>query len=179
MASLKRIDREIKYQGGILDVYTDTVLFENGNTEKWDYVAHRKGGAAVLPVLPDGRIILVKQYRNAIDKETVEIPAGARDYIGEPSVECATRELEEETGYRSESMEYLYTIATTPAFCNEMFDIYLAKDLVPSGQNLDENEFINVEIYELNELVSMILEGKITDSKTVGAILAYKAKYNK
>ena len=179
MASLKRTHRELKYEAAILDVYMDTILFENGNTEKWDHVAHRKGGAAILPVLPDGKILLVRQYRNSIERETIEIPAGAKDYIGEPSIECAVRELEEETGYRSGNVEYLYTVATTVAFCNEVVEIFLARELTPTVQKLDENEFINVEAYELDELVSMILNGEIQDSKTVGAILAYKAKYNK
>ena len=76
-------------------------------------------------------------------------------------------------------MEYLYTIATTVAFCNEVVEIFLARDLIPSVQKLDENEFINVEAYELDELVSMILNGVIQDGKTVGAILAYKSKYIK
>ncbi len=179
MGSLTRINRELKYKAAILDVYNDTIEFENGNREEWDYVAHRKGAAAILPVLPDGRIVLVRQYRNSIERETIEIPAGAKDYIGEPSVECALRELEEETGYRSENVEYLYTIATTVAFCNEVVEIFLARDLIPSVQKLDENEFINVEVYELDELVTMILNGVIQDGKTVGAILAYKAKYIK
>lgn len=177
MADLERINRELRYSGAILDVYSDTILFSNGNKEEWDYIAHRKGAAAIIPVLPDGRILLVRQYRNALNRETIEIPAGAKDYIGEESIVCARRELEEETGYISNDIEYLYTVATTVAFCNEVVDVFVAGNLVKTGQNLDENEFINVEAYYIDELTELILKGVIQDSKTVGAILAYKEKY--
>lgn len=177
MADLERINRELKYSGAILDVYSDTILFSNGNKEEWDYVAHRKGAAAVIPVLPDGRILLVRQYRNALNRETIEIPAGAKDFIGEESIACARRELEEETGYISNDMEYLYTVATTVAFCNEVVDVFVARNLVKTKQHTDENEFINVEAYNISELTELILKGRIQDSKTVGAILAYKEKF--
>lgn len=179
MDDVKRVDRELKYAGTILDFYADTMEFSNGNREEWDYVAHRKGAAAILPVLRDGRILLVRQYRNAINRETLEIPAGAKDYIGEPSIECAVRELVEETGYRAESVEKLYTIATTVAFCNEVVDIFLARELVYAKANPDTNEFIAVESYTTNELKQMIFDGTIQDGKTVGAILAYIIKFNK
>lgn len=74
---MKRQKRELVYKGSILDIYKDTMQFANGKTEEWDFVSHRKGAAAVLPVLDDGRIIMVRQYRNALERETIEIPAGA------------------------------------------------------------------------------------------------------
>ena len=81
---MKRINRELMYKGSILDVYKDTMQLADGKTEEWDYVAHRKGAAAVLPVLPDGRILMVHQYRNALDRETLEIPAGSRVWMKTP-----------------------------------------------------------------------------------------------
>lgn len=177
MASLRRIKRELKYQGKILDIYSDYIEFENGNNEVWDHVEHRRGGAAVLPILDDGRVILVRQYRNSIEAESLEIPAGARNYPGEPSSECAARELEEETGYRAGKMKYLYTIATTPAFCNERIDVYVAEKLLKTDKNPDENEYIEAEAYRPEELLQMILSGRIQDGKTVGAILAYMQTY--
>lgn len=177
MADLKRINRSLKYSGIILDFYSDTIEFSNGNREEWDCVNHRKGAAAIIPVLPDGRILLVRQFRNAIERETIEIPAGAKDDVQEPSIECAKRELEEETGYKSDDISYLYSVATTVAFCNEIVDVFVARNLYQGKQNLDPNEFINVEKYDLNTLIKMIFEGKIQDSKTVGAILCYKEKY--
>lgn len=170
---MKRLKRELMYKGSIVDVYKDTMQFANGKIEEWDYVAHRKGAAAVLPVLEDGRIIMVRQYRNALERETLEIPAGCRDFVGEDTKICAARELEEETGYRSDDISYLLSLRTTVAFCNESIDVYLAKNLKKGEQHLDDAESIDVEIYTVKELCDMIYAGKIQDSKTVSAILAY------
>lgn len=176
---MKRVKRELMYKGSILDIYKDTMEFANGKTEEWDYVAHRMGAAAVLPVLPDGRIVMVRQYRNALERETLEIPAGCRDSLTEDTMVSAARELEEETGYHSDNISFLIALRTTVAFCNESIDVYLAKDLVKGEQHLDEAESIDVEIYTVEELCNMIYEGKLQDSKTVAAILAYSNKVNK
>lgn len=170
---MERISRELMYQGAIVDVYKDTMRFANGKIEEWDTVSHRMGAAAVLPVLPDGRIILVRQYRNALERETIEIPAGARDSKGEDTKETAIRELEEETGYRSDEVEFLLSLRTTVAFCDEFVDVYVAKNLVKGEQHLDDAESIDVEIYPLEELCEKVYAGEIQDSKTVSAIMAY------
>ncbi|MGN0353034.1 MAG: NUDIX hydrolase [Roseburia sp.] len=170
---VKRINRELKVQGAILDFYADTMELPDGKLEKWDFVSHRMGAAAVVPVLADGRILMVRQYRNALDRETLEIPAGARNSKTEDTKICAARELEEETGYRSENLQKILSLKTTVAFCDEFIDVYLAKDLKPGNQHLDEGEFINIEAYPLEELCQMISEGKLQDSKTVSGILAY------
>ncbi len=170
---IKRLNRKLEFQGSILDFYSDTMQLPDGKTEKWDFVAHRMGAAAVVPVLPDGRILMVRQYRNALERETLEIPAGARNSRTEDTKVCAERELEEETGYRSGKMERILSLRTTVAFCDEFIDVYLARELVPGQQHLDEGEFINVEAYSLEELLPQIYEGKIQDSKTVSGILAY------
>lgn len=174
---MKRIRRELEHEGSILDIYSDYMELPDGKIEKWDYVEHRKGAAAVIPILPDGKVLLVRQYRNALERFTLEIPAGARDSVTEPTIECAARELEEETGYSCANLEFLLSLRTTVAFCNEMVDVYAATDLVPSEQHLDEAEFIELETYTLEELCEMIYQGVIQDSKTVAAILAYKDKY--
>ena len=139
---MTRVKRIRMYQGAIVDVYRDYMQFSNGNTEEWDYIHHR-GAAAVVPVTDDGRIIMVRQYRNALERFTLEIPAGALDDPEEPGINCSARELEEETGYRSENLEWLITLRTTVAFCNERIEVYVAKNLVPSKQHLDPNEFSN------------------------------------
>ena len=174
---MKRLKRELMYKGAILDIYKDTMQFANGTTEEWDFVSHRKGAAAVLPVLPDGRVILVRQYRNALERETLELPAGCRDSLDEDTKLTAARELEEETGYRAGSVEWLITVRTTVAFCNEKIDIYLGRDVVSGKQHLDEDEYINVEAYTVDELCEKIFSGEIEDSKTIAAVMAYKAKY--
>jgi len=173
---IRRVRRERMYQGTVIDVYRDYMEFSNGNREEWDYIHHR-GAAAVLPVLDDGRLIMVRQYRNALEKFIIELPAGGLDDPEEPGIVCAARELEEETGYRSENLEWLITVRTTAALSNEKIDIFVAKNLIPSRQHLDPNEFVEVEAYTLDELKQMIFAGEIEDSKTVAAIMTYAAKY--
>ncbi len=172
----KRLDRELVYHGAIVDFYKDTVQVPNGNVVEWDFIGH-KGAAAVVPVREDGKLLMVRQYRNALDRYTLEIPAGGLNGPDEPTRDAAARELEEETGYRSDELERLITIRTTVAFCNEKIDIYTAKNLIKTKQHLDEDEFIHVEAFSIEELTKMIMEGKIEDSKTVAAIMCYKDKY--
>lgn len=177
MERMKRIDRVLKHRGAIVDFYDDVMESPQGSIAHWDYIAHRKGAAAVLPVMEDGKIIMVRQYRNALERETLEIPAGARDDVNEPRKICAARELEEETGYRAGKMELLVTVATTVAFCNEVIEIYLATDLEKVGeQHLDQDEFVEIETYTIEELKDMVFSQKIQDSKTVSAIMAYYGK---
>lgn len=176
MDEMKRIDRVLKYQGSIVDVYDDVMQSPTGKIAHWDYIAHRKGAAAVLPVTEDGKILMVRQYRNALNRNTLEIPAGSRDSVEEPTQVCAARELEEETGYRAGKLELLITVATTVAFCNEVIDVYLATDLTKTSQHLDEDEFVEVERYTIEELKDMVFSQKIQDSKTIAAIMAYYGK---
>lgn len=178
MEEVKRIKRELAYRGTVLDVYRDIVEFPDGRTAEWDYI-HHIGAAAVVPVTADGKILMVRQYRNALDRATLELPAGKLDAAEEKGIVCAARELEEETGFRSEHLEWLITLRTTVAFCNERIEIFVARDLIPSKQNLDEDESIDVEEYTLEELKEKIFAGEMEDSKTVAAILAYDAKYNR
>lgn len=176
MEEWKRLKRELVHRGSIVDFYKDTMQIPNGNVAEWDFIKHR-GAAAVLPVREDGKLIMVHQYRNALDRETLEVPAGGLANEKEPTLDAAVRELEEETGYRAEKMELLLSIYTTVAFCNEKIDIYLARDLKPGEQHLDEDEFIRVEAFEPEELCEMIYACKIQDAKTIAAIMAYKNKY--
>ena len=173
--SVVRLKRELRYEGTILKIYEDTVM-ANGHEAHWDFI-HHDGAAAVLPVTDDGKILMVRQYRNALDRDTLEIPAGKLDAPDEPKIECAYRELEEETGYRTEQLEYLMSLNTTVAFCDEAIDIFVARNLIPSHQHLDEDEVIDVEPWELKDLLELIYTGKMTDAKTVAAISAYAVKY--
>ena len=175
---IKRINRELKFKGKILDFYQDTIEVDGDHTVVWDFIGH-KGAAAVVPVTADGKILMVRQYRNALDRYTLEIPAGALDEVGEPGIECASRELEEETGYRSENLEWLITLRTTVAFCNERIEAYVAHDLIPSKQHLDEDEFIELGAYTIEELKEKIFSGEIEDAKTVSSLMAYAVKYGK
>lgn len=171
MEAIIRLNRELAYEGAILKIYRDTVV-SNGVEEIFDFI-HHDGAAAVLPVTKEGKILMVRQYRNALDRFTLEIPAGKLDAPDEPKIECAYRELEEETGFRTEKLEYLMTLNTTVAFCNELIGVFIARDLIPSKQNLDEDESIDVEEWDVKDLLQLIYSGRMTDSKTVAAILAY------
>ena len=170
----KRLGRKLVYEGTIIDYYRDTVLVPNGNIVEWDFIGH-KGAAAVVPVTDDGKILMVRQWRNALDRYTLEIPAGGLN--GEPTDIAAARELEEETGYRAEDISLLISIRTTVAFCNEKIDIYVARNLKRTQQHLDEDEYIDVKAYTVAELCDMIYAGQIEDSKTIAAIMSYKNKY--
>ncbi len=178
MSEIRRIARELVAKGSIIDYYKDTMELPNGNVVKWDHIEH-KGAAAVIPVLDNGNIVMVKQFRNAIERSIWEIPAGGLDGKEEPSKIAAIRELKEETGYESEQVEFLITIHTTVAFCSEKIDIYVAHDLQRGEQKLDENEFVEVKEFSLSELCEMIYAGEITDSKTISALMAYKSKYQR
>lgn len=172
---LIRLKRDLQCEGTITKYYKDTVQLPNGKTAIYDFVGHQ-GAAAAVAVLDDGRLLMVSQYRNALDRFTLEIPAGGLN-PEEPTIKAAAREVEEETGYTCGKIEPLITIRTTVAFCNEKIDIYLATELRKGTQHLDEDEFVNVKAYTLEELEKMIYTGTIEDSKTIAAILAYKNKY--
>lgn len=176
MEEVKRLERNLVANGAIIDYYQDTMQIPNGNVVKWDLIDH-KGAAAVVAVRDDGKLLMVRQYRNALERETLEIPAGGLNGREEPTIEAAARELQEETGYSSTDLELLNSIYTTVAFCNEKIDIYLARNLTRGNQHLDEDEYIDVEAWSLDDLMQMIFESKIQDSKTICGILTYAAKY--
>lgn len=176
MEEYKRLERKLVARGTILDYYQDTMLVPNGNVARWDFIDN-KGAAAVVAVREDGKILMVRQYRNALERETLEIPAGGLNERQEPTDAAAIRELQEETGYSCGRLELLNSIYTTVAFCNEKIDIYLARDLREGLQKLDENEVLNVEAYSVEELLEKIFRCEIQDSKTVCGILTYAAKF--
>lgn len=176
MSQVKRVDRTLIANGAIIDYYQDTMALPNGNLAKWDLIDH-KGAAAVVAVRDDGKLLMVHQYRNAPERVTVELPAGGKNGREEPTGITAARELEEETGYTCENLEFLQSIYTTVAFCNEKIDIYLARNLKQGRQHLDEDEFLNVKAYELAELKQMIYDNRIQDAKTICGVLTYASKY--
>lgn len=174
MEPYKRIKRDLSFKGSIIDFYSDTILIENNKQVIFDFIEH-KGASAMIPVDKDGNILMVRQYRNAIDSYTLELPAGALN-PGEDNLTCAIRECEEETGYKASKAQHLIDVHTTVAFSNELIKIYYSNELSASLQNLDEDEYVDVERHSLQELVEMIYKGKITDAKTIAGLLAYKSK---
>lgn len=175
--SAKRIDRKEVYKGKIFTVAEDTIEFEDGKIAKWDLVLHN-GAAAIVPLTEDGDVILVKQFRNAEDGEVLEIPAGKLEK-GEDPFECAKRELEEEVGYKSNNIQKICSMYSAVGFSDEKLHLYIATDLIPGKQSLDEDEYIQIEKYPLKEAVKMIFTGEIKDSKTIVGLLAVNEMLHK
>ena len=167
-----RLKRELAYTGMILKIYRDTVV-ANGIEEVYDYI-HHDGAAAVLPVTKDGKILMVRQYRNALDRFTLEIPAGKVDAPDEPRIECGYRELEEETGAHCGRFEYLGVCYPSVAYLTEKIHMYLARDLEFGSSHTDAGEFLDVLEVPLDEAVQMVMDGKIPDAKTQIALLKTK-----
>jgi hypothetical protein len=180
LTPIKRLKRELAYEGTILKLYKD-YIDANGHTVVWDYI-HHDGAAAIIPVTEEGKIIMVRQYRNALDRYTLEIPAGKVDSPEEARRLCAFRELEEETGMKVAApaeLEFLISVNTTVAFCDEELDIFIARNLKKSHQKLDEDEVINTEEWELKDLLDLIYKGELRDGKTVAGLCAYAVKLGK
>ncbi len=167
----KREKMELAYKAHIFDVYNDYLTLPDGNKVVYDYIEHVPG-ACILPVDDDGNIMLVSQYRNAVDDLTLEVPAGCMNKSEAPE-ECAKRELEEETGYIADDIIYVMKTYLLISTSNEYTYVYIGKNLRPGKKNMDPEEFINVKKFTLNEALDMIKNGKIIDSKTIIAIYAY------
>ena len=166
-------ESETIYDGKILHVERWQVTCPNGRSATRDIVVH-KGAAAVVPVYPDGTTLLVRQHRVAVDRITLEIPAGKLDSVSEDPLDCAVRELEEETGLRAGRMTLLTSLLTTPGFCTEKIAIYLAQDLSQGQTHPDEDEFLDLVRIPLEEAVARIMRGEIRDSKTICGLLMAK-----
>ena len=162
---VRLLERKLRYKGSVLEVYEDTVDV-SGHVTHWDFIHHMEAG----------RLLMGRQYRHALSRFTLEIPAGKRDSEEEDFLLCAKRELEEETGYKCENLELLLWVNTTVAFLDEKIAIYLAKDLKKGQQCFDEDEEIFLEAWALEDLLKLISDWKMTDSKTVAAIQAYAIK---
>lgn len=162
------VSTEKIYAGKVVNLRRDTVRLPNGKEALREVVEH-PGAVAIVPVLPDGRILMVRQFRHPVGKVLIEIPAGKLD-VGESPDRCALRELEEETGYRAGFMECRASIFTGPGFTDEVIHMYIARDLVKTSLNPDEDEFLEVKAYEPQDIRRMIQEGLICDAKTVSGM---------
>jgi ADP-ribose pyrophosphatase len=173
--SLKLVKHEIVYQGKIIDVVVDQLEYPSGQKTIRE-VARHPGGAVAVPMLDDGRLILVSQLRYPLGEAILELPAGKLS-PGEDPLDCARRELEEETGWMGGEWEKLTSIFSTPGFCDEELHIFLATQLVqaPNGYSRSEGEAeMSVHTFLFREAVEMIHRGEIRDAKTVCGILLLK-----
>jgi len=168
MSDPKLIASRPVFKGRIVDLSVDEVRLPNGNACALETIRH-PGACAVVPVDPDGRVLLVRQYRWATGGYLLEVPAGTLDR-GEPPEECARREVEEETGLRAGALMPLGWIWTTPGFSDEKIWLWLATGLEPARQDLQPDEVLTVEAVPLAEAVAMAGDGRIVDAKSICAL---------
>lgn len=167
------VSSEEIYKGKIVHLFCDTVRLPNGKEATREVIRH-VGAAAVVPLTDEGNVILVRQYRYPFAQVMLEIPAGKLD-VGENPIDCAKRELIEETGYDAKEFVYLGAFYPSVAMLNEVIHLFLAKNMTMRETNLDEDEFLHVEQRPLSEVVEAVMRGEIPDGKTQTAIL--KAHY--
>ena len=170
------IEKKIKtieaYQGDFLNFQKDSVELSNGQKTTREWIKH-PGAACCIPILPNSKIGLIKQFRYAIGKEMIELPAGKIDKNEKP-IECARRELEEEIGYRTQKFTLLTEIHPAIGFCNEKISIYLAEKLIKTKAQLDPDEFVELIPETMTNAIEMIECGLITDAKTIIGLLWYE-----
>jgi len=155
-------------KGRVFDFYVENITLPNDVTLEMEIIRH-PGAAAIVPILPDRRVLLIQQYRHAVGGFIWEIPAGTLD-PGEKPLSCARRELVEETGYSARHFEKLAEITPLPAYSDERIHLFLATDLDRAAQDLDEDELLYVHPIEYRRCFTMIAAGEIQDAKTISAL---------
>jgi ADP-ribose pyrophosphatase len=157
--------RTIVHRGRVFNLIKENVTLDNGVTTEMEFVEH-PGATAIIAMLNESRLLLLKQYRHALKEYIWEIPAGTLD-PKEEVINCARRELIEETGYSAGQWQKLAEITPVPGYSNERIHIYLATDLKPAAQHLDQDEIINVHEVEFSDAMEMIKMGEIQDAKSI------------
>lgn len=165
----KTISEKHIYSGNIISIKLATVALPDGRQATRDIVNH-PGASAVIPLNENGELYMVRQYRKPLNEVSLEIPAGRLD-PGEDPLLCAKRELGEETGFTAGRMTHLASIHSTPGFSDEVIHLYAATALCAGESHTDTDEFISTEKYSVEELVSMVQKGDITDAKSIIGIL--------
>lgn len=171
---MRNLDEKIRsseaiYEGKLVRLYKDTVELPDGSQSFREVIRH-PGAVAMVPLLDDGRIVLVRQYRTAIRQVTLEIPAGTLE-PGEAPEPAAIRELQEEIGYKPGKLERLTGDYTAPGYTNELIHIYLATELTPAPLDADDDEFIEVVTLPFDEALARMERGETMDGKTIIGLL--------
>lgn len=176
MSKFKLIKSDILFRGKVFDLKVDEIEYDStGNTGRREVAVH-PGGAVVVAVTDENKIVVVKQFRYPFQEWVLELPAGKLDENEDPQI-CATRELTEETGYTAGKVTKLGHIYTTPGFCNEILHIYLAENLTPGDHNREEGEE-GMEVYEftIEQIKEKIANGELVDAKSISGIMMYLNK---
>ena len=160
--------RTTLHRGRVFNLIRENVTLDNGVTTDMEFVEH-PGATAVIPMLNESRVLLLKQYRHSLRQYIWEIPAGTLD-PQESVINCAKRELIEETGYSADQWQKLAEITPVPGYSDERIHIFLATDLQPAEQNLDTDEIINVHDVGFSEVIEMIETGEIQDAKSIAGL---------
>lgn len=161
----KTLTSKLILRGRNFSFYTDEVELSNGRRTQRDVVRH-PGSVAIIPVLPDGRVVMVRQYRYAAGKTLLEIPAGTME-LDESPLKCAYRELREETGYEAGEMEKVLSCFIAPGYSSEVIHFYVARNLREVGGDQEQDEDISVERYDPKKILEMIRENTVDDAKTI------------
>nr|WP_295971715.1 NUDIX hydrolase [uncultured Bacillus sp.] len=166
----KTITTERIYDGKVISLQIDEVDLPNGSRTKRELIKH-PGAVAIIAMTDEGKIVMVEQFRKALEKTIIEIPAGKLEKGEHPNV-CAKRELEEETGYDCAELNLLTSFYTSPGFADEIIHIYTAKGLTTkeNAAGLDEDEFVNLVELTLDEALQAIADQRICDAKTIFAV---------
>lgn len=170
----KTLSSKTLFDGKVIHLHLDDILLPDGKIGFREYCTHN-GAVCVIPLDSDGNVICVRQYRYAIGKPLLEIPAGKLDSPEENPDDAVRRELREETGASSEKITYLGLYYGSPALLNEKIYMYLAEDLSFGDSSPDEDEFLEVIRIPLKKMVDMVLSGEIEDGKTQSAVLRAQA----
>lgn len=175
----KTMSSEVLYEGKIISLRVEEVELPDGNLAKRELIKH-PGAVALIPITAEGKIVLVKQYRKALNRILIEIPAGRIEVNEEPRL-TAIRELEEETGFGAEEVRYLQSFATSPGFADEVIHLYVAEGLykIDNPADGDEDEFISLLEVTIEEAEQLVMTGEIFDAKTAFAILFAKHEMRK
>ncbi len=173
----KKLSSEEIFDGVAIHLFRDEILLPNGNKGVREVVRH-PGAVCVLPLTENGEVIFVNQFRYALNKVTLEVPAGKLEK-GEDPQEAALRELSEETGIEAKKIVPMGALYTTPALMDEIIYMYIATELSQGEQHLDEDEFVNALKIPLDKAVEMVMNGEIRDSKTQVMILKADKYFNK
>lgn len=160
------------YEGKILSLRVETVEMPDKKYSKREIVDHVKG-VGIIAFDGEDSIYLVRQYRKAIDEFTLEIPAGLVE-VNEKPIETAKRELQEEIGYKPLDIEYLFDMHASPGFTNDKLSFFLAKNLEESKLEEDEDEFLERKSFKIDDIYNMVINGEITDAKTIIAVMYAK-----